>query len=81
LRDVWVPGLGEVGLHHLYRAMRFLGEEKDRIESALEAQFGAVEELRFESVGPAVGAEVTRTAVIAVTVAALFILAFIVFAY
>ena len=26
LRDVWVPELGEVGLHHLYRAMGFLGE-------------------------------------------------------
>ncbi|MGY4707290.1 IS1634 family transposase [Candidatus Bipolaricaulota sp. J31] len=35
LRDVWVPGLGEVGLQHLYRAMRFLGEEKDRIEEGL----------------------------------------------
>ena len=35
LRDVWVPELGEVGLHHLYRAMGFLGEEKDRIEEGL----------------------------------------------
>ena len=35
---VWVPGLGEVGLHHLYRAMRFLGEEKDRIEEGLFAR-------------------------------------------
>jgi len=35
LRDVWVPGLGEFGLQHLYRAMRFLGEEKDRIEEGL----------------------------------------------
>jgi preprotein translocase SecF subunit len=42
---------------------------------------GPVEELRFESVGPSVGAEVTRTAAIAVAVAALFILAFIIFAF
>jgi len=35
LRDVWVPGLGEVGLHHLDRAMTFLGEENDRIEEGL----------------------------------------------
>ena len=48
---------------------------------ALEGEFGALEELRFESVGPAVGAEVTRTAGIAVAVAALFILAFIIFAF
>ena len=56
-------------------------ESKAGILDALEAEFGAVEELRFESVGPAVGAEVTRTAGIAVAVAALFILGFIVFAF
>ena len=56
-------------------------EAKAGIMEALGAEFGAVEELRFESVGPAVGAEVTRTAGIAVAVAALFILAFIIFAF
>jgi preprotein translocase SecF subunit len=47
----------------------------------LGQEFGEVELLRFESVGPAVGAEVTRAAGIAVAVAALFILAYIVFAF
>ena len=56
-------------------------EAKNGIMDALEETFGPVEELRFESVGPAVGAEVTRTAGIAVAVAALFILAFIIFAF
>jgi preprotein translocase subunit SecF len=56
-------------------------ESKDQVVAALVDRFGEVEELRFESVGPAVGAEVTRTAAIAVAVAALFILAFIVFAF
>jgi len=56
-------------------------EAKTGIMNALEQAFGGVEELRFESVGPAVGAEVTRTASIAVAVAALFILAFIIFAF
>jgi preprotein translocase subunit SecF len=55
--------------------------DKAQIIGDLQAQFGPVEELRFESVGPAVGAEVTRTAAIAVAVAALFILAFIIFAF
>lgn len=55
--------------------------EKDRIVNELRNQYGEVEELRFESVGPAVGAEVTRTATVAVAVAAFFILAFIVFAF
>ncbi len=56
-------------------------EEKDQIEGSLRETFGQMEELRFESVGPAVGAEVTRAAGIAVAVAALFILLFIVFAF
>jgi preprotein translocase subunit SecF len=55
--------------------------DKAQIIGDLEAQFGPVEERRFESVGPAVGAEVTRTAAIAVAVAAVFILAFIIFAF
>jgi preprotein translocase SecF subunit len=55
--------------------------DKAQIIGDLEAQFGPAEELRFESVGPAVGAEVTRTAAIAVAVAAIFILAFIIFAF
>jgi len=56
-------------------------EAKEEIVTALRASHGAVEELRFESVGPAVSAEVTQTAIIAVAVAALFILAFIIFAF
>jgi hypothetical protein len=35
LRDVHVSGADEVGLHHLYRTMAFLGEEKDALEEAL----------------------------------------------
>ncbi len=38
LRDVAVPGAKDLELHHLYRAMRFLGEDKDRIEEALFAR-------------------------------------------
>jgi hypothetical protein len=37
LRDVRVSGADEVDLHHLYRAMQFLGEEKDAVEEALFA--------------------------------------------
>lgn len=55
--------------------------DKQAIIADLEQEFGPVEELRFESVGPSVGAEVTRTATVAAAVAAVFILAFIVFAF
>ncbi len=65
----------------LVRAKPMEPEAKQEIVGALGDQYGSVEELRFESVGPAVGAEVTRSAGIAVAVAALFILAFIVFAF
>ncbi|MFC2023540.1 protein translocase subunit SecF [Chloroflexota bacterium] len=65
----------------LVRSKSMEPEEKQAITSDLRQEFGPLEELRFESVGPAVGAEVTRTAAIAVAVAALFILAFIIFAF
>jgi preprotein translocase subunit SecF len=65
----------------LVRTKPMAPADREQVLADLNATFGEVEELRFESVGPAVGAEVTRTAFIAVAVAALFILAFIVFAF
>lgn len=38
-RDVCVPGTEGLELHHLYRAMRWLGEVKDEVEEALFAQW------------------------------------------
>jgi len=37
-RDVHIPGSGELELHHLYRAMHWLGEVKDQVEEALFAR-------------------------------------------
>jgi preprotein translocase subunit SecF len=56
-------------------------EAKNQLEDALRLELGTLEELRFESVGPSVGAEVTQSASYAVIVAALFILGFIIFAF
>jgi len=56
-------------------------EAKNQLGDALTQKLGALEELRFESVGPSVGAEVTQSASYAVIVAALFILGFIIFAF
>jgi len=36
-RDVVIPGAEDLQLHHLYRAMRWLGEIKDEVEEALFA--------------------------------------------
>jgi len=77
--DTTVQSTGEGAV--LIRTKPLDPEVKDRLEDELVGRFGAVEELRFESVGPAVGAEVTRAAAIAVGVAALFILLFIIFAF
>jgi preprotein translocase SecF subunit len=65
----------------LVRAKPMDPETERQILDKLQAEYGPVEELRFESVGPAVGAEVTRAAAIAVLVAALFILLVIVYAF
>jgi preprotein translocase SecF subunit len=56
-------------------------EQRKQIGAELTASKGSYEELRYEFVGPAVGGEVTRAASIAVAVAALFILGYIVFAF
>lgn len=65
----------------LVRSKPMEPETKELVTDALRADFGAVEELRFESVGPNVGAEVTRAAAWAVLAAALFIVVFIVIAF
>jgi hypothetical protein len=44
-RDVMVPGAEGIELHHLYRAMRWLGEVKDEVEETL---FGARRDLFTE---------------------------------
>ncbi|HDN80883.1 MAG: protein translocase subunit SecF [Chloroflexi bacterium] len=54
---------------------------KAELQAKLREKFGPFEELRYESVGPAVGKEVTRAATIAVIAASFVILGFIVFAF
>ena len=56
-------------------------EVKAEIKSVLEERYGALEELRFEAVGPTIGGEVTRAATMAVATAAIVILGFIVIAF
>jgi len=55
--------------------------EKEQIEADLAAAFGPVDTLRYETVGPTVGAEVTKAASIAIVAAALLIIAYIVFSF
>ena len=55
--------------------------EKQQIEADLTAAFGPVDTLRYETVGPTVGAEVTKAASIAILAAAALIIAYIVFSF
>lgn len=61
----------------LIRSKPLEPEEKGQLEAALREKFGPLEELRFESVGPTIGQEVTRAAGAAVIAAAVAILVFI----
>ncbi len=55
---------------------------KTKIVDQMQAQFNTtVNTLRFDTVGPLIGAEVTRTAMIAVAAAAVLILGYITFAF
>jgi preprotein translocase subunit SecF len=55
--------------------------EKIEIGAELREKFGPADDLRFESVGPTVGREVTRAAVVATLAAAIAILLFIIGAF
>lgn len=63
------------------RARSMEVEDKEALRAALEARFGPVSELRFESVGPTIGRETTRAAVLAIAAASVVILFFIAIAF
>jgi preprotein translocase SecF subunit len=65
----------------LIRSKELKDGEKAQIQADLEAEFGPLTELRFDQVGPTVGREVTRSAVIAISAAALVIMGFIIIAW
>ena len=55
--------------------------EKQQVEADLADTFGSVDTLRYEAVGPTVGAEVTKAASIAILAAAALIIAYILFSF
>ena len=56
-------------------------ETKEALKARLAERFGEAMELRFESVGPTIGRETTRAAVLAILAASVAILLFIAFAF
>ncbi|MCB0089446.1 MAG: protein translocase subunit SecF [Caldilineaceae bacterium] len=55
--------------------------QKEALNSALTEQIGPFEELSFRSIGPSIGAEVSRAAVVAVLIASVLILIYIAIAF
>lgn len=78
--DPRVQTVGD-GTTVVIRSKPINADSKAAVEAALEQQFGALTEHRFDTVGPAVGREVTRAATGAVLAASLAILGYIVFAF
>jgi len=56
-------------------------EAKNEVTATLRQDIGDFTELRFESVGPTIGREVTRSAFLAIVAASVAILLFIIFAF
>ncbi|MGE5618017.1 MAG: protein translocase subunit SecF [Sphingomonadaceae bacterium] len=84
---------GSEGTTFLVRTYTLPPEQKDasgnvveasgrqKVEDALEAKFGAMEVLAFDSVSPIIAGEIVRNAVIAVAVASVGILLYIAYAF
>ncbi len=89
VRDVYIDrGLldtsvqsADDGYTAFIRSKQLDQETKAEILAELRNRFGDADELRYESVGPTVGREVTRAATIAVIAAAGAILVFIVYSF
>jgi preprotein translocase SecF subunit len=80
LANTSVQSIGE-GRDIIIRSKVLDADLKNEIEATLEERFGPLTELRFETVGPTVGREVTRGAFAAVGFAAVAILLFIAFSF
>ncbi len=81
LSDTGVTTVGDEGNRFQARLAEIDQDAKEKLQNDLATKFGGMETLQYRNVGPVVGAEVTRAAFIAVVVAALAILVFLVVAF
>lgn len=79
--DPAVTTIGSEGMTLQVRLKPIEDAEKLKLADAIRAKFGDFQELQYSQVGPAIGNEVTRAALIAVAAASLVILGFMVFAF
>ena len=79
LKDVQVQ-TSDTG-SYIIRSEFLDNDERDRVLAALTDQFGEVNVVRFDSVGPSIGEQVTSRGAIAVTVASLLVVLFIAWSF
>lgn len=75
LKDVQVQ-TSDAG-SYIIRSQFLNNEQRDAVLSALTSAIGEVEVIRFDSVGPSIGEQVTTRGAIAVTIASLLVVLFI----
>ena len=66
---------------YLLRLKPISQDQADKLKQELAATLGQVTETRFETVGPTIGAELTRKAILAVVVASIFIIVYITWSF
>jgi preprotein translocase subunit SecF len=66
---------------YIIRSEFLQNETRDAVLSALQKQYGAVEVVRFDSVGPSIGQQVTVRGSLAVAVASLLVVLFIAWSF
>lgn len=80
--DVEISSISNVSDNILLIRAKPISQEKNtQLKSALTQEIGEISERRFETVGPVIGAELTRKAITAVIVAALAIIAYLAWSF
>jgi preprotein translocase subunit SecF len=79
LKDVQVQ-TSDTG-SYVIRSQFLNNEDRDRVLGALTDKFGAVNVIRFDSVGPSIGQQVTSRGAMAVAVASLLVVLFIAWSF
>jgi preprotein translocase subunit SecF len=79
LKDVQVQ-TSDTG-SYVIRSQFLNNEDRDRVLGALTDKFGAVDVIRFDSVGPSIGQQVTSRGAMAVAVASLLVVLFIAWSF
>ena len=67
--------------NYIIRSQFLNNEQRDAVINALQAQFGEVNVIRFDSVGPSIGEQVTSRGAIAVAVSSLLVVLFIAWSF